>query len=80
MTLDDDLAEALKQRAHERGIPFKKAINETIRAGLQYGARPKAYRVRAKPMGPPRVDLTKALQLAGQLEDEEVVRKLQLGK
>jgi hypothetical protein len=28
----------------------------------------------------PGVDLTKALQLVGQLEDEEVVRKLEIGK
>jgi hypothetical protein len=31
-------------------------------------------------MGVPRVPLDKALQLAAQLEDEEIVRKLALGK
>ena len=34
LTLDDDLASLLKQRARELGIPFKQAVNRTIRAGL----------------------------------------------
>ena len=34
LTLDDDLAGLLKQRARELGIPFKEAVNRTIRAGL----------------------------------------------
>ncbi len=33
LTLDDDLAGLLKQRARELGIPFKEAVNRTIRAG-----------------------------------------------
>jgi hypothetical protein len=34
LTLDDDLAGLLKQRAQELGVPFKEAVNRTIRAGL----------------------------------------------
>jgi hypothetical protein len=34
LTLDDDLAGLLKQRAAEFGIPFEDAVNRTIRAGL----------------------------------------------
>ena len=34
LTLDDDLAELLKQRAWELGVPFKEAVNRAIRAGL----------------------------------------------
>jgi len=34
LTLDDDLAGLLKRRARELGIPFKEAVNRTIRAGL----------------------------------------------
>jgi hypothetical protein len=34
LTLDDDLAGLLKQRAQELGAPFKEAVNRTIRAGL----------------------------------------------
>jgi len=34
LTMDDDLAGLLKQRARSLGIPFKEAVNRTIRAGL----------------------------------------------
>jgi hypothetical protein len=34
LTIDDDLAELLKERAREFGIPFKEAVNRTIHAGL----------------------------------------------
>jgi hypothetical protein len=34
LTLDDDLAELLKERARDLGIPLKKAVNRTIRAGM----------------------------------------------
>ena len=41
LTLDDDLAGLLRKRARELGIPFKEAVNRTIRAGLGEAARPK---------------------------------------
>ena len=34
LTLDDDLAGLLKQRAQELGVPFKEAVNRIVRAGL----------------------------------------------
>jgi hypothetical protein len=34
LTLDDDLAGLLKQRAEELGVPFEDAVNRAIRAGL----------------------------------------------
>ena len=34
LTIDDDLAGLLKQRAREMGVPFKEVVNRTIRAGL----------------------------------------------
>lgn len=80
MTLDDDLARRLKAEAQERGVPFKAAINDAIRAGLEHPSKPKPFRVTPRRMGPATVDLTRGLQLAGELEDEEVVRKLELGR
>jgi hypothetical protein len=83
VTLDDDLAAALKRRSRERDIPFKQAINETIRAGLSGGATAAARPYRMKPRNlevRPGVDLTKALALAGELEDEDIVRKLEQGR
>jgi hypothetical protein len=82
LTLDDDLAQQLKRRARERDVPFKQVVNEALRAGLAakttaatpYRMKPRDLRARAG------VDLTKALRLAGELEDAELVRKLEQGR
>lgn len=82
VTLDDDVAAALAALSRERGLTFKEALNSTLRSGL----RPPSdvageYRVPARPLGlRPGVDLDKALRLAGDLDDEETLRKLALRK
>src|SRR5205823_11453988 len=43
LTLDDDLAGLLKRRAREFGIPFKEAVNRTIRAGMGEAAASRPY-------------------------------------
>jgi hypothetical protein len=74
LTLDDDLAGLLKQRARELGIPFKEAVNRTIRAGLGEAAKP--HRGKAPKTVPhsfgfrPGIDLDKLGQLADELEAE----------
>lgn len=80
VTLDDDLAVRLRDRAHELGIPFKVAINEAIRSGLDSSRRPRPYRLKTQKMGAPSIDLTKSNQLAGQLEDDETVRRMREGQ
>jgi hypothetical protein len=78
VTLDPDVAVHVRRLMHERGITFKEAVNEAIRAGLVGGARPR-HETPAHDMGEPAVDLTKALRLAGELEDEERIRRLATG-
>ncbi|MCY4421970.1 MAG: hypothetical protein OXC06_02750 [Acidimicrobiaceae bacterium] len=34
LTLDDDLAAALKEQAQRVGQPFKQVVNDTLRRGL----------------------------------------------
>jgi hypothetical protein len=74
LTIDDDLAGLLKQRAREQGIPFKEVVNRTIRAGL--GEARKAPRGAVPRTIPhsfgfrPGVDLDKLGQLADELEAE----------
>lgn len=81
MTLDDDLADRLRRIAAERGLSFKEALNSSLRAGLERQAEPRPFRTQARSLGlRPGVDLTKALRLAADLEDEEIARKLDLGK
>lgn len=71
----------LVERAmRERGLSFKEAVNEAIRAGLG-PAQPSPRRYTTpRDLGPPRVDLTKALSLAGELEDEALARRLTEGR
>lgn len=82
VTLDEDVAAALQSVAAERGMSFKETLNAAVRAGLASpGGRSGPYRMPSRKLGlRPGVNLDKALQLAGELEDEETVRKLELRK
>ncbi|MCX7621339.1 MAG: ribbon-helix-helix domain-containing protein [Acidimicrobiales bacterium] len=81
VTLDDDVAKMLERRARERGTTFKHTINEVLRRGLAVGPDPEPYELPtfSSPIQPG-LDLTKALALAATLEDDEVLRKLEMGK
>ena len=80
LTLDDQIAKALKSLAHQSGKSFKQVLNETLRAGLAACGALKArpYRIKAASLGGvlPGFDVDKALQLADTLEDHQIVRKL----
>jgi hypothetical protein len=82
VTLDPDVAAQLKALARQRNQSFKVVLNNTVRAGLaaeRGGRRP--FKVEPLRMGLlPGVDLTHALQMAADLEDEEIIRKLELRK
>lgn len=82
VTLDPDLATRLKELARQRRISFKSAINSTIRAGLESETdRGRPYREKARDLGvQPGVDLTKALQLAAALEDDQTIHEIELRK
>jgi hypothetical protein len=81
VTLDADVAARLKQAAHARGVSFKEALNTAIRAGLASGRAPQPYQTPTRALGlRPGIDLDKALQVANQIEDAEIVRKLELRK
>jgi len=84
LTLEKDLALALRAEARRSGRPLKRIVNETLRAGLAARRTPAARRYRLRPasLGEvlPGFDLDKALRLAESLEDEAIVRKLELRK
>ena len=78
LTIDDDLIQALKDLAHQRGISFKVLVNETLRRGLSAGEQPRAsaepFRVRSAPRGfRPGIDPMKLNQLADELETERFI-------
>jgi hypothetical protein len=75
---DDTLARELQRRAADSGRSFKEVVNETLLRGLSAGGGRKRYRLRTVSLGGAveGVDLTRALALAGALEDEETARKM----
>ncbi len=79
VTLDPDTEQMLRKRMRERGLSFKEALNEAIRSGLTSTTGAPAPLPTGN-LGLPTVNLDKALQLAAELEDEEIVRKMRLGK
>lgn len=83
VTLDPDVAAKLKETARERGVSFKEALNSAVRRGFERGEpEPRSYRLppAQRMEARPDVNLIKALQLAGELEDAETIRKMRMGK
>lgn len=80
VTLDPDTHAVVRRLMDERGLTFKQALNEAIRHGARPSGRRKSFRGRTFDMGAPAIPLDKALQLAADLEDEELVRKMAVRK
>jgi len=80
VTLDPDVEALVKRAMRERGMSFKQAVNEAIRAGMTGPGRGIQPTFPTHDMGEPLVDVTKALRLAGELEDDELGRKLVQGR
>lgn len=83
VTLDADVEIMLQNVMRERGISFKEALNEAIRSGLMRKKREAGRRFTQKtfPLGAERFfRWEKALAAAEAIEDEELARRLSLGK
>jgi hypothetical protein len=83
VTLDPDLVAKLRALTRERGVSFKEALNDALRRGLAPGdpGSKRPYRLASRRLGlRPGVDIEHALRLAGELEDAETIRKLELRK
>lgn len=78
ITLEVDVAARLREFAHRSGISFKQAVNDAVREGLSSPAvlRAEPFVQPTYSLGRVRVDLTKALSLATDLEDQDLVAKL----
>ena len=81
ITLDSDVEALLKKLMAERGLTFKEAVNGLLRSAL---VPPTESRVDfwfpTYDMGEPAVPLEHALRLASNLEDEEIIQKLAVGR
>lgn len=80
VSIEADLAEQLKRRARESEISFKAVLNDALRKGLREDGRsdstPFVQRTSKMELRPG-VDLTKANQVAEELEDSELARRLE---
>lgn len=79
VTLDDDTVALIRRRMRERGVSFKTALNDAIRDGAEGRPAPTAFTTRTADLGVPAINLDRALQVAGELEDEELIRRQRRG-
>lgn len=80
VTLDDDNEAGLRRRMRTRRLTFKEALNDALRSGLADApASGERFSTAAVDLGVPTVDLDRALQLVGELEDDELIRRTRVG-
>ena len=78
VTLDPDTEHLVRRAMKERGVSFKTALNDAIRRGAaQTGTEP--FTTQTASLGVPTVSIDRALQLAADLEDDELLRRLRAG-
>jgi hypothetical protein len=75
VTLDDDVEQLVRRRMAERQVSFKQALNDVIRDGAAGLSPAHRFTTRTADLGVPAVNLDRALQLAAELEDEELIRR-----
>jgi hypothetical protein len=83
VTLDPDVQRLLQAAVRERGISFKQALNEAVRAGLAPAPprRKRKFVQKTFSLGPEQnFRWDKALAAADAIEDEELLRKISLRK
>jgi len=79
VTLDPDTEQLVRRRMSERGVSFKEAINGLIRSGVHEPSPAEPFRTEAAPLGRSMVNLDRALQLAADLEDDDLLRRMRAG-
>lgn len=81
LTIDEDVAHRIRELMRERDLSFKVAVNDLLRRGLRAEQVTEPYESPILELGvQPGIDLDKALVIAGELENAELVRKSELGK
>jgi len=77
--IDDDLMQALKEQAGQRGTSLSRTLNAVLRAGLTVANNPVSrpeFKQRTVSLGAPSFDINKALTYSSALEDEAILEKL----
>ena len=79
VTLDSDTEQIIRQRMTERRVSFKQALNDLVRASQASVNGPTRFQTTTRSMGLPAVNVDRALQVAGELEDDELMRRMETG-
>jgi hypothetical protein len=82
--LDEGLMRELAERARQEHVSVDRLIGRLLLSALRQeraeeATRPR-FRERPRGMGAPRLELTKALELAARREDAETARELTTGR
>jgi len=81
LTLEDDVATDLKRLVSERGSTFKETVNQLLRQAMRLKPDLPPYESPTFSSGThPGVDLDQASKLAAELEDAEIIRKIEMRK
>jgi len=80
VTLEPDVEALVKRRMRERGLSFKQALNDAVRTGLAPEPSNPFSMPTASIGFDPSLNLDKALRLAGEIEDGELLRRIQVRK
>lgn len=79
VTLDPEVELLLREAVRKERRSLDEVINRALRKGLaaspSKSKRPQ-YRIRARKLGVPSVDLTKASALSSELEDAELIQQI----
>lgn len=75
VTLDSDTEQLVRERMARDKVSFKQALNDAIREGFDSASRVDFVTEPVR-MGRPVTNLDKSLQVAAELEDQEVLAKL----
>jgi hypothetical protein len=81
LTLDQDVAERLREEMRRTGKSFKTSVNEALRRGLALGGRPpRAPRFTVEPHAfgfKPGIDLDRLNQLSDEIEAGDATQRLE---
>ena len=81
LAISDDILQDLRALASKKGVSLTKTANRVPRTGRTHrGDRARPDRSYSEPvvdLGPTTVDLDRALRIAAELEDRQVLRKLE---
>lgn len=79
VTLDTDTEQMIRHLMQTQEFSFKQAINNAIRRGCTPPVAETEFQTKTFSMGNPTINLDRALQVAAELEDEELIRKMRRG-